>query len=398
MNILLVQESDWLSRNPHQQHHLMERLSIRGHAIRVIDYDIDWKKRNDGKITIPRTEYQNIHKIIPDAHIHVIRPRSLRIPVLDYLTLMITHRSEIKKQIREFKPDIIIGFGILNAWIASYYAKRHSIPFVYYWIDALDTLIPEKSLQIIGRFLERGTITRSYKVVAINEKLRDYTISLGAAPEKTAVIGAGIDLERFHPGIDGTKIRDAYGIKPDDIVLFFMGWIYHFSGLKEIALEIGLHQDEYRNVKLLIVGDGDGFDDLVAIKEKYKLKDQIILTGKKPYEEIPEYIAAADVCILPAYPDEPIMQDIVPIKLYEYLAMGKPVITTRLPGIMKEFGEGNGVVYVKTPEMTINQSTSKKKPEEIESHGNNAREFVMNLDWKKITDTFESLLVSACHE
>jgi len=56
------------------------------------------------------------------------------------------------------------------------------------------------------------------------------------------------------------------------------------------------------------------------------------------------------------------------------------------------------VVYVKTPEMTINQSTSKKKPEEIESHGNNAREFVMNLDWKKITDPFESLLVSACHE
>jgi glycosyltransferase involved in cell wall biosynthesis len=122
------------------------------------------------------------------------------------------------------------------------------------------------------------------------------------------------------------------------------------------------------------------------------------LTGKKPYEEIPEYIAAADVCILPAYPDEPIMQDIVPIKLYEYLAMGKPVITTRLPGIMKEFGEGNGVEYVEIPEMTINQSTSMKKTDEIESNRSNAREFVMNLDWKKITDTFESLLASACHE
>ena len=43
MNILLVQESDWLSRNPHQQHHMMERLSVRGYTIRVIDYDIDWK-------------------------------------------------------------------------------------------------------------------------------------------------------------------------------------------------------------------------------------------------------------------------------------------------------------------------------------------------------------------
>ena len=43
--MLLVQESDWLSRNPHQHHHLMERLSVRGHAVRVIDYDIDWKKK-----------------------------------------------------------------------------------------------------------------------------------------------------------------------------------------------------------------------------------------------------------------------------------------------------------------------------------------------------------------
>ena len=398
MNILLVQESDWLSRNPHQQHHLMEWLSVRGHAVRVIDYDIDWKKKNKGKITIPRAEYHNVQKIIPDANIHVIRPWSLRIPILDYIILMISHRSEIKRQIREFKPDIIVGFGVLNAWIASHYAKQHSIPFVYYWIDALDTLIPEKFLQIFGRFLERSTIKRSCKVIAINEKLRDYTISLGAAKENTEVIGAGIDLKRFHPGIDGIKIRDAFGIKPDDIVLFFMGWLYHFSGLKEVALELASHRDEYGNVKLMIVGDGDAFDDLVAIRETFDLTNQLILTGKKPYEEIPEYIAAADVCILPAYPDEPIMQDIVPIKLYEYLAMGKPVVTTRLPGIMKEFGEGNGVVYVKTPEMSINLSTSMKKTEENENNRNNARKFVVYLDWEKISDTFESLLVSACHE
>lgn len=41
MKILVVQESNWLTRNPHQQHHLMERLAERGHSVRVIDYDID---------------------------------------------------------------------------------------------------------------------------------------------------------------------------------------------------------------------------------------------------------------------------------------------------------------------------------------------------------------------
>ena len=47
------------------------------------------------------------------------------------------------------------------------------------------------------------------------------------------------------------------------------------------------------------------------------------------------------------------MQDIVPIKLYEYLAMAKPVIATRLPGIVMEFGEGNGIHYIERPEETL---------------------------------------------
>ena len=47
MKILVVQESDWLERNPHQQHHLMERMALRGHEIRVIDYPIDWPNDDD---------------------------------------------------------------------------------------------------------------------------------------------------------------------------------------------------------------------------------------------------------------------------------------------------------------------------------------------------------------
>ena len=49
MKILIVQESDWLERNPHQQHHLMERMAERGHQIKVIDYSIDWPNDDVGE-------------------------------------------------------------------------------------------------------------------------------------------------------------------------------------------------------------------------------------------------------------------------------------------------------------------------------------------------------------
>jgi glycosyltransferase involved in cell wall biosynthesis len=392
MNILVVQESNWLTRNPHQQHHLLERLASRGHFVRVIDYDIDWKKCNERSLSVPRTVTEGVHKILTGVSIQVIRPRSLRIPLVEYPALLTTHRSEILRQIHEFKPDVIIGFGILNAWTAARLARRYSIPFIYYWIDALDTLIPEKSFQILGRILEKQTLQNSARVIAINKTLMEYAINLGANPQNMLLIGAGIDLKRFNLTIDGSAIRSAYGLGKDDIVLFFMGWLYQFSGLKEVALELARSRDRFPHLKILIVGDGDAFADLQRIKDEHCLGDKLILTGKQSYEKVPEFIAASDICILPADPKEKIMQDIVPIKMYEYMALGKPVISTKLPGIMREFGEGNGVLYVDTPEMVPEIAYIVATTGSIKKYGGSARIYVHDLDWTTITDTFESTL------
>jgi glycosyltransferase involved in cell wall biosynthesis len=370
----------------------MERLVSRGHCVRVIDYDIDWKKGNGTGLSSPRTVFENVHKILPDVSIQVIRPRSLRLTVLEYPLLLLTHRWEIIRQIHEFKPDVIIGFGILNAWIAARHAKSHSIPFIYYWIDALDTLIPEKTFQILGRFLDKQTLINSSKVIAINKTLMEYAVNLGANPRSTSLIGAGIDLKRFNPVIDGSAIRSDYNIAKDDIVLFFMGWLYNFSGLKEVALELTRSRERFPNIKMLVVGDGDAFSDLQQIRDQNQSDDKIILTGKQPYEKIPEFIAACDVCILPAEPQEKIMQDIVPIKMYEYMAMGKPVISTKLPGIMREFGEGNGILYADSPEEVPQTAYSIAMNGSIKDYGNTARRFVQNLDWDTITDTFEQTI------
>ena len=185
--------------------------------------------------------------------------------------------------------------------------------------------------------------------------------------------------------------------RKDDIVLFFMGWLYNFSGLKEVALELARSRDRFPKLKLLIVGDGDAFPDLQRIRDENHLGDKLILTGKQPYEKVPEFIAASDICILPADPKEKIMQDIVPIKMYEYMALGKPVISTMLPGIMREFGEGNGVLYVETPEMVPETAYTLATNGSIKNHGNSARMYVQDLDWDTITDTFEKFLWDVVH-
>lgn len=392
MKILLVQESDWLERNPHQQHHLMERMAIRGHEIRVIDYPIDWPKENKPGLMYKRQVYENISKIKKDANIEVIRPSFVKIKGANYATLFFSHKKEIERQIKEFKPDIILGLGILNTYNASKIAKKHGIPFVYYFIDVLHALIPEKAFQSLGKWFTQKTIENADLVITINRKLSEFAIEMGSKPDSTILIDAGIDLDSYDPNLDDSRIRKEYGISKEDIVLFFMGWIYEFAGMKELARALGKSKDKYPNYRILVVGDGDAYDEMCQIRDEYDMADQLILTGKQPFEKIPEFLASADFCLLPAHIDEPIMQDIVPIKIYEYLAMQKVVIASELPGISKEFGYGHGIEYIREASevlTTVEDILANDRYDEIAS---TAREYVKSNDWEAITDKFEDAM------
>ncbi|MCJ7669850.1 MAG: glycosyltransferase family 4 protein [Dehalococcoidia bacterium] len=396
MKILLVQDTDWLLRGPHQQHHLTERLSLKGHEVRVIDYELLWRTQGKKELRSKRQVFDNVSRFYDGAKLMLIRPGIIKIPWLDYVSSIFSYRKEIHHQIKDFCPDVIIGFGILNTYLAMRAAKKNNIPFVYYWIDVLHRLIPFEPFHPIAKSLESKTLRQADKVLVISEKLKDYVKELGASPERTQMLRAGIDIERFDPVSKGDTIRQHYGFTEKDIVLFFMGWLYQFSGLKEVASQLA--RIDNLHLKLLIVGEGDAYETLQQIREKHNLEDKIILTGKKPYQEIPEFIAASDVCLLPAYPDEKIMQDIVPIKMYEYMAMKKPVIATRLPGVMKEFGEDNGVVYVDKPEDAVTKATELIQSGKIEELGQKARSFVERYSWENITDEFEKILKEAIEE
>jgi len=396
MKVLITQETDWLKRNPLQHHHLAEILSLRGHEIRVIDYELLWKTQGRKELYSKREVFNNVSKIYSGAKITVIRPGIVKVPWLEYVSLIFSHRREIYRQIKDFGPDVIIGFGILNTYLAMKAAKKNGIPFIYHWLDVLHWLIPFKPFQPVGKVVESRTLRQADRVLVVSDKLKDFVTKLGVSPERIEIVKPGISLSQFDPAISGAAIRKQYGIKEDDIVLFFMGWLYNFSGLKEVTLELA--RPGSNNLKFLIVGEGDAFDELQQIRERYVLQDRIILTGKKLYQEIPSFIAASDICLLPAYPTEKIMQDGLPAKMYEYMAMKKPVIATKLPGVMKEFGQDNGVVYINKPEDAVAKAMELVQSGKIEELGSKARSFVEKYSWDNITDRFETILEEAIKE
>src|SRR5439155_9175012 len=228
--------------------------------------------------------------------------------------------------------DVVIGFGILNAFIGIWFARKHRIPFVHYVIDELYRLTPRRILQGLSKIVEQADYRRAVLVLSINEALRDYTVAMGAPRQRTSVLRAGVDLEGYAKS-DGSEVRTRLGLGKNDLVLFYMGWLYPFSGLEQVAKEVTSRSAANTNVKLLAVGKGELWDSLSVIASGVSSAGRVILEPWQPYAELPRYLAAADICLLPAE-KVGLMKNIVPIKMYEYMAAGKPVIATRLPGLV----------------------------------------------------------------
>jgi len=141
LKILVLQESDWIQRGPHQSHHLLERLSLKGHDVKVVDFEIGRRALRTRGAIAGRATLIAPPKVIEGSKIELIRPTILHLPILDYLSVLLMHSLEIRQQFRVFRPDVVVGFGLLNAFVGIPPARRCRVPFVYYLIDELHQLV-----------------------------------------------------------------------------------------------------------------------------------------------------------------------------------------------------------------------------------------------------------------
>lgn len=376
---------------PHDTHHLLERLSLDGNEVRVIDYQIRWHNSKESSLFSKRATHLKVQKAIPGGDVTVITPSFIRAPLADYASIIFSHYIEIRRQIKTFKPDIIIGLGIINMNIAMRLAKRHKIPIIYFVLDELHQLVPHKGLQALAKIVERTNLSNSDLVISNNQGMREYCIEMGSKRSSTIVLKHGVELEKYQMA-NGDCIRQQLGLTDSDTVLFFMGWLYTFSGLDIVARMIAESVDP--NLKILIVGNGELWDSLNEIKQLDKKGNRIITVGWKPYSEMPSYIAASDICILPAQKNR-IMENIVPIKIIEYMAAKKPVIATKLPGLVKEFGYDTGVIYIEQPSETISAAYKLRETGLLKQQGDRAREAVKGNDWDVLVSEFKTILNNA---
>lgn len=390
--ILVVQETDWLQRGPHQQHHLFERLAARGHTITVLDFEILYRPWPQAPLFAGRAQWPAVNRTgRPSPGVTVIRPATLRLPLLARPLSLITFYFELLRQCRTARPAVIVDYALSTGLPALVVARQFNIPFLFHVIDALHTIVPFGVLQPLAKLFERGLLRAADETLYINEELRQYGLSLGAKPARAQVIRTGVDLQRFRPDLDPQALRAQWGLAPTDVVLLFIGWLYEHAGVDTL-----LHQlpNLPAHVKLLVVGTGEAEVRFKTLCADLNLTNRVIFTGQQPYDLAPQYMALADICTLYSTVNN-ITRHIVPIKTYEYMAAGRPVLASPLPGVEKDVPAGNGVLYVPESELptALTQLLDSAYRQRL---GGQARAFVeANCDWDKLTDDFEHWLEQA---
>ena len=354
MNILFIHEVDWLNKVVFDIHSLSESISLLGHRVYAIDYESMWTRNNPFDFGgFATQEFNNVARACPGASVSLRRPGLIKIPGLSRLSAAFTHYLEIQKTIKDRNIDAIMLYSVpTNGLQTIHLAGKFNIPVVFRSIDILNQLTPYSALRPITRSLEKKVYSRVDAIVTLTPKLSDYVIGLGAEEAKVKLLPMPVDTNLFRPSSDSAELRQKWGLNGKDQVIVFIGTLFEFSGLDVLIRHFPEVVKQVPEAKLLVVGDGPQRLKLEGIINELGLQRQVIITGFQSYQTMPQYINLATICINPFLITDA-TRDIFPGKIVQYLACGKAVVATALPGMRAVIpGEGQGVVYADSAEET----------------------------------------------
>lgn len=231
----------------------------------------------------------------------------------------------------------------LNDFTGLRLARTHGVPLVLEyngselwlrenWGEAISPRLRARAERIELLNLQQADL-----VVVVSKPSRDELIARGVAADRILVNPNGVDADRFSPAVDGSEVQQQYDLN-GKFVIGFIGTFGAWHGAEVLAEAIGLLRREAKvpmeKIRLLFVGDGDRMPATRQLAERLEIADCCVFTGMIPHAASPAHLAACDVLVSPQVPNpdgSPFFGS--PTKLFEYLAMEKPIVASDLDQI-----------------------------------------------------------------
>lgn len=189
---------------------------------------------------------------------------------------------------------------------------------------------------------ERLSIAVSSAAITVNDALGDRLVALGVPRDKLTIVLNSPDLRLFDPARHPGRLFMADGT----LRLVYTGAItpiYELDVVLRGIADLGASRPELA-VRFDVFGRGDNLPELERLAGTLGITDRVAFHGRVPLEDVPARVAEADVGLAPTHRD-PFTDFSLSTKLFEYAAMGKPVVASGLPMVERTFGTDAAWTY-----------------------------------------------------
>ncbi|MDF0672789.1 MAG: glycosyltransferase family 4 protein [Nitrospira sp.] len=297
---------------------LAKALALRGHEVTLVAPQSERKR-------IALAASTQVHA----AFVPVVRWGGLR-PFSFFWGSM----RMLKRLLLARRPEVLLWFDSPGQ-LAPLWALRTSNCPVVYFVNGLplEEIQGLWSRQPLHGLLSYGLRLASRKATALVSVCPEVLIGLGKLEpintKRCSVIRNGVDPDHFFPQPQ-KQLRAELGLSLQGPYITFVGGFFPWHGLDTLVAAIAVLARSFPTVQCLMVGDGQTKRALEEQVRQLQLSAHVQFIGRVDFDMIPKWIAASDVCVVlhrktRSYPGDS-------MKLWEYLACGRPVVATTGPG------------------------------------------------------------------
>lgn len=317
--------------------------------------------------------------------------------------------------VREFGPTVVMERYYNFAGAGMYWARRLGLPSVLE-VNALivdPPAVAKRRLDdLLGGPMRRWAATQCRWATRIVTPLHT-TVPAEIPRERIVEIPWGANTARFRPEVRTERageiaaLRRRLGLPSEARVVVFVGSFRAWHGALEFV-EAGLRLGAERgDVYFLLVGKGPQRPAVEARCQESGHAARFRFVGSVPYDDVPLYLGLADVGVAPFQTRyHPALQEAgffwSPLKIFEYMAMGLPVVTTAIPPLNRIIRDGQeGLLVPEDDAVGLARAIGVllDAPERAQSLGQRARARVAaEYSWERHCERLEAVLEGAVHE
>ncbi len=247
--------------------------------------------------------------------------------------------------LQDIKPDLVCTKELLAQFYGGLAARWVGVPCVWHIQDYIN---PSRGLGLYPRVLSLGARMLASQVITDGKVIADQFHPQIYPSARVSVVYNGVDTNEFSPFIDRQSVRAEFNIASDELLVGCVGRFTISKGQSILIRAMDAIYHDYPHVRLLLVGSplfSEAYyeTELRKLVAQLNLQAHVIFAGYRT--DLAQVLAALDVYVFPS-----IAKDTSPLALISAMASGKPVVTTKIPGIEELFSDnGNSAALFVSP-------------------------------------------------